>query len=197
MSTAIQPHPSVKPNTLQISLRKDGEPIDYDEALQRAPSLAAALMATGRAVVGIDDAMAAIDVDVAELQERLAYHETLGLPTKGLKATITRRGNAKKGLQRRRKVHEAFYIEVPDMGGERLKMGDHKDRRWAENLSTEVPLDVLHALAHAKEQGLFDEFRIYTPSGDGVDPMIVGVLRRNPEAIHSEADACFYIASWR
>lgn len=170
-----------------LVLYRDGQPIDLNEH----PSLLASLHASDRAITEIDDEIAEIEARREELTERIELHEAIGLPAKGPKSVRTRLGHRMGGLKRRRQAHQKNYLEIPDMGGDLLKIGENPwgHRRWdpRENLSTSVPLDVLRALKHAKEQDIFDEFRLYAPFDTGGDPVIVGVA----------GGATFYIASWR
>lgn len=166
----------------ELVLMKNGSPIDLNEH----PSLLAALHANNRAINRIDEEIRIREDEIEEFTERIVLHEELGLSTQGLKALRTRRKNHIKQLEKRREAHKKNYLEVPDMGGNPVAMDEYRDWWPGENLGSEVPLDGLRALKHAKEQELFDEFRIYKPSTTDTDPMIVGIC----------GDRCFYIASW-
>lgn len=164
----------------ELVLLKDNQPID----LNQMPSLLAALHANSRAVVSTQDEITQTKLEIAELRERLTAYVDLGVPTKGVLSALTRRERRIEELECRLEAHEAHYIEVPDLGGVQIKMDDG---RWGHRLGTDVPMDVVRALQHARDSGLFDEFRIYTPTSRRRDPMIVGAA----------GDAVFYIASWR
>lgn len=166
-----------------LVLIKDGEKIDINDH----PSLLASLHANNRAINRINEEIRIRQDEVEELTERLELHQELGLETQGIKALRTRRKNHIAQLKKRKAAHQKNYLEVPDMGGRKLAMNEEGWSWRTVNLSTKAPLDVLRALKHAKEQEIFDEFRVYEPSETDTDPMIVGVV----------GDATFYIASWR
>lgn len=167
----------------QLVLYRNGQPIDLNEH----PSLLASLHASDRAIKGIDERIHEIGAEVAELQEREQLHKDLGLSVKAVRAMITRRNGEMEQLLRRRAAHEKNYLEVPDMGGRWLPLGEDAERMRFNPIDTSVPLDVLRALKHAKDSGIFDDFRVYEPARTSTDPMIVGLA----------GGAAFYIASWR
>lgn len=185
-------------DTSQLVLFKRGQPVD----LNQHPSLLAGLHATSRALVSIDEEIRELQQEMAEQTERAEMMEDLGMSTKGPNTAITRCQTKIDHLQKRRSAHEAFYIEFPDLGGAELDVAGTDVTEWfasgrrytrAQDLANDVPMDVLRALKHARDQGIFDQFRLYHPgmaqgrSTYQGDPVIVG----------QAGDAVFYIASWR
>lgn len=164
----------------EITLYKNGKQININEH----PSLLAFFHANNRAITRIDDEIQVRLDEIDELNERLELHEELGLKTQGIKSVRTRRKNQVHQLLNRKKAYQKNYLEVPDMDGFRIE--DNDDQRWGIPLGTDVPIDALRAMKHAKEQGIFDEFQLYKPTLTDTDPMIVGVC----------GGRTFYIASW-
>lgn len=170
-------------NTM-ITLLKDKQQIDLSEH----PSLLALLHAQQRLITGIEDEISKINSEIESLQERQRLYESIGQRTVSIKATITRRKKQIAALQSQNNAASAGYVEVPDMGGEVLKTNEIKEPQWwHETLPPDTPIDVVRALKHAQDKGLFDEFRVFKPARQGTDPIVVGVA----------GGATFYIGSWR
>lgn len=174
---------------IPIQLLKGDQVIDINQH----PSLLALLHAMNR---GIESSIAEIDNlerEAIDLKEREKLLLSLGQSVRGVRSRMTRNHNRNSLVRQRLKAYRANNIEVPNPAGFLLNIEDTEtDIPWilGQNLPSDTPLDVLHALAHAKDKEIFTEFRIALPdrtSGSNRDPMIYGVA----------GDACFYVASWR
>lgn len=168
----------------QITLHKDGAPV----TLEDHPSLLALVHAQSRMVEGLREQIKEQSVLLASLKERKELYKQIGTRTQGVANKISRTSRRKRELTAQLAAAESGYIEVPDMGGREVRTHESDDETWwTETLPADVPMDVVRALAHAQEQGVFDSFRIYRPASEGTDPMIVGIA----------GGATFYVGSWR
>lgn len=161
-------------------------------SLNEHPSLLALLHAQSRGMEQAINEIKALEAEIEELEERASLLEKLGQQTRGTRQRTTMRRRQIDRVRQRLAAYESNYIEVPNPAGDAVSVSgtatDMGHWMWGEELPPDTPLDVLRALNHAKEQGLFEEFRIMLPKGKvKVDPMIYGVA----------GGACFYVAGWR
>jgi len=171
-----------------IQLRKGDEVIDLNEH----PSLLALMHAQQRGVESSIEEIEDISNEIDELREREQMLGDLGQSVKGIRMMIGRRNRQIRLIRERLLAYKANYIEVPDPDGRILSIEDtitHEgDWIWGDQLPNDTPIDALRALKHAKDKGIFQEFRIMLPERRRRrDPMIYGIA----------GDACFYVASWR
>lgn len=167
---------------------KDGRGVD----LASHPSLLALCHAQNRSLNDARDLLRDLEIQMDDLAEREKILLSLGQSVQGVRSRKTRMITRINETKLRIRAYEANYIEVPNPAGDAVYVDgtstDLGEWQWGDQLPSDTPTDVLRAIKHAKDLGVFEEFRIAKPRGKvKVDPMVYGVA----------GGACFYVGSWR
>jgi len=180
-----------------LVLVRDGAPVPISSL---PPSLRALAHSNIRAVASIDDQIQEKETRIGDLVRREDAARRAGLPTRGIRATMTRLAGEIQDLQRLREPFVHGYLEMPArQNAAPLNVAGTEDERtgawgaWGVNLGLDVPVDVLEDLAAAREAGVFDVFWLYRAEGKLVDPHVVGVVTSR----YWRPMGQFLIAAWR